>query len=191
MERKFLEQLGLEKEVIDKVLDEHSKDIGKHKKHVDDLTAERDNLKTQMDDVAAKLKTFDGVDVDALKGEIDTLKNDITAKEADFQSQLASRDFDALLDSTITEAKGKNAKLIKAALDMDALKGSKNQKEDAAAAIKALQETDAYLFDDASDNTTPAKVKTGGEHKEPDSTGTDPFVAAAMKGAGLESGKEG
>ena len=31
MERKFLEDLGLEKEVIDKVLDAHSADIGKHK----------------------------------------------------------------------------------------------------------------------------------------------------------------
>lgn len=31
MDRKFLETLGLEKETIDKVLDEASKDIGKQK----------------------------------------------------------------------------------------------------------------------------------------------------------------
>lgn len=38
MDRKFLENLGLEKETIDKVLDEASKDIGKQKAAIDAKT---------------------------------------------------------------------------------------------------------------------------------------------------------
>lgn len=190
MDRKFLEELGLEKEVINKVLDAHSADIGTHKQQITDLTGERDSLKTQLDDVAAKLDGFKGVDVDALKGEIETLKGDITQKETAHQQQLAERDFQAMLSAEITAAKGKNPKAVLSLLDIDKLMASKNQKEDVAAAVKALQGSDAYLFEDAA-STTPAKVSTGGEHTETNKTDSDPFVAGAMKGAGLDTGKDG
>lgn len=196
MERKFLEELGLDKEAIDKIMAQHGKDIEAHKTTAENAAKDRDTYKGQLDEVSKKLKAFEGVDVDKLKGEIETLKTDIATKEADFQSQLADRDFQALLTAGITEAKGKNPKAIAALLDIEALKASKNQKEDTAAAIKALAESDAYLFGEAdkpagtTTSTTPATVKTGGEHKENNDTSTDPFVAAAMKGAGLSTGKE-
>lgn len=195
MERKFLEELGLDKEAIDKIMAQHGKDIEAYKTSAENAAKDRDTYKGQLDEVSKKLQAFDGVDVEALRGEVETLKKDMAAKDADFQSQLADRDFQALLTAGITEAKGKNPKAIAALLDIDALKASKNQKEDTAAAIKALAESDAYLFDEADkttgSTTTPAKVKTGGEHTETNNTSTDPFVAAAMKGAGLSTGKDG
>lgn len=191
MERKFLEELGLDKEAIDKIMAQHGKDIEAHKTTAENAAKDRDTYKGRLDEASKKLKAFDGVDVEALRGELDTLKNDMAAKEADFQSQLADRDFQALLTAGIIEAKGKNPKAIAALLDIDALKASKNQKEDTAAAIKALAESDAYLFGDTSTSTTPATVKTGGEHIENNKTSSDPFVAAAMKGAGLSTGKDG
>ncbi len=195
MERKFLEELGLDKEAIDKIMTQHGKDIEAYKATAENAAKDRDTYKGQLDEVSKKLKAFDGVDVEALRDEVDTLKNDMAAKEADFQSQLADRDFQALLAAGITEAKGKNPKAIAALLDIDALKASKNQKEDMAAAIKALAQSEAYLFGEASTtlgkHTTPATVKTGGVHIENNDISSDPFVAAAMKGAGLSTtGKE-
>ncbi len=170
MDRKFLEELGLTKEVVDKVLDVHSADIGKHKTQIEGLTGERDTLKSQLDGVAAKLKAFDGVDVAALQGEIVKLNNDLAQKDTDYTAQLAERDFSAALNEAILTAKGRNTKAIIAALgDVDALKASKNQKEDIAAALKTLRESDAYLFDDGKSSTgtfTPAKVSTSGAHDE-------------------------
>lgn len=194
MERKFLEELGLAKEAIDKIMAQHGKDIEAHKTSAETAAKDRDTYKGQLDDVSKKLKAFDGVDIEALRGEVDTLKKDIATKEADFQGQLADRDFQALLTAGITAAKGKNPKAITALLDIDTLKASKNQKEDTAAALKALAESDAYLFgepDTTTTTTTPAKVKTGAEHTENNDTSSDPFVAAAMKGAGLSTGKDG
>lgn len=192
MERKYLEELGLEKEAIDKIMAQHGKDIEAHKASAETAAKDRDAYKGHLDDVSIKLKAFDGVDIEGLRGEVDTLKKDMATKEAGFQSQLADRDFQALIAAGITEAKGKNPKAITALLDIEALKTSKNQKDDTAAALKALAESDAYLFGEPDKNTnTPAKVNTGGEHTENNNTSTDPFVAAAMKGAGLSTGKEG
>lgn len=191
MERKFLEELGLDKEAVEKIMAQHGKDIEAHKAAAETAAKDRDTYKGQLEEVSNKLQAFAGVDIEALRGEVETLKKDMAAKEADFQSQLADRDFQALLMTEITEAKGKNPKAIAALLDIDALKASKNQKEDTAAAIKALAESDAYLFGDSTTNTTRATVKTGGEHTENSNTSSDPFVAAAMRGAGLSTGKDG
>lgn len=184
-----MEDFGLEKEAIDSIMAQNGKDIEAHKATAEAAAKDRDAYKGQLDDVSAKLKAFDGVDIEALRGEIDTLKGDLAAKEETFATEIANRDFDALLDTVIAEAQGKNPKAIKALLDLDTLRASKNQKEDAQAAVKAASESDAYLFGTAQE-ATPAKVKTGGEHKEPDNTETDAFTAAAMKGAGLNSDKE-
>lgn len=191
MERKFLEELGLDKEAVDKIMAQHGKDIEAHKAAAENAAKDRDTYKGQLEEVSNKLQAFAGVDIEALRGEVETLKKDMATKEADYQTQLADRDFQALLMAGITEAKGKNPKAIAALLDIDALKASKNQKEDTAAAIKALAESDAYLFGDTTTSTTPATVKTGGEHTENNNTSSDPFVAAAMKGAGLSTGKDG
>lgn len=168
MERKFLEELGLGKEAIDKIMAQHGKDIEAHKTAAENAAKDRDTYKGQLDEVSKKLQAFDGVDIEALRGEVDTLKKDMAAKEASYQSQLADRDFQALLSAEITAAKGKNPKAITALLDTDKLKTSKNQKEDIATAIKALAESDAYLFGETGGKpaSTPAKVSTGAVHNE-------------------------
>lgn len=178
MERKFLEGMGLDKEVIDKIMAANGKDIETHKANAEGVATERDALKEQLATVQETLKKFDGVDVDALKGEVSALQESIAQKEQDFAGQIAARDFDSLLNEGITAAKGKNAKAIKALLDMETLKTSKNQKEDMAAAIKAISESDSYLFEtEDKQKHTPAKVNTGGEHNDPGEGGDDPFVA--------------
>ena len=57
-------------------------------------------------------------------------------------------DFDDLINVNINNLKGKNAKAIKALLDVDTLKKSKNQAEDIKTALEALQKADdsAFLF---------------------------------------------
>lgn len=59
MDRKFLEELGLEKETVDKILDKHSADIGKHMRTIGALEVERDGLKTQLGEANRKLEGFD------------------------------------------------------------------------------------------------------------------------------------
>ena len=142
MKREDLEKLGLTKEQIDSVCDLNNADVQPLK---DELQKAQDDLKAAQDKVAtteSALKKFDGVDAEALKKQIEDLKADLKKNEETHASEIASRDFNDRLKECITSANGRNAKAITALLDIDVLKGSKNQKEDIAAALKKLAEAE-------------------------------------------------
>lgn len=101
-----------------------------------------------MEELNGKLKGYKDVDVSELNQQIEKLTEDLKQKDADYQKQMADRDFEDLLKDSISQAKGRNAKAITALLDVEKLKESKNQKDDVAAALKALseQEDSKMLF---------------------------------------------
>lgn len=122
-----------------------SKEMGENYKTIADWQKQHDKvqtLETTLRDTQEKLKAFDGVDAEALNGEIAKLKGDLEKKDKDYQAQIADRDFQDMLKEAIASANGRNAKAITALLDVDALKASKNQKEDIVAALKALAEAE-------------------------------------------------
>lgn len=136
-----------QKAAINKSVGENYKPISDWQNQVDKVA----NLTTQLNATKEALKKFEGVDAAALNQKIKDLETDLANKDADYQKQIADRDFGDLLKESIATAKGKNAKAITALLDVDALKASKNQKEDIAAALKALAEAEdsKMLFGDA------------------------------------------
>ena len=149
MKRDELEVLGLTKEQVDKVLDMHHEELDPVQKELEtkknELALANDKIETQKGTISGlkeDLKKFDGVDVTELNGKIEQLEKDIQDKDTEYAKQLADRDFQDMLKEAISNAKGKNAKAITALLDIDTLKGSKNQKEDVAAALKDLAEAE-------------------------------------------------
>ena len=149
MKREELEALGMSKEQIDGVLDMHHKELDPVQKNLDtanaDLNAEKAKNATQetaINDLKKSLEEFKDADVSGMKQKIADLEKDIQAKDEVHQKEIADRDFNDLLKESITSANGKNPKAITALLDVDALKASKNQKEDVAAAIKVLTEAE-------------------------------------------------
>ena len=146
MKREFLQNIKvgdqvLPKEIIDTILDEHSRSIGT-------IKAENDNLRSQLQTAKDGLKAFEGVDVKDLQGQITKLQQDLADKDTAHQAELANLAFDRKIEDAITGAKGKNAKAIKALFDIETLKASKNQDADIKAAMDALQKDSGYLFGD-------------------------------------------
>lgn len=131
------------------ITDEQKKNIDEavkeNYKPVDDWQRQHDkakNLEEQLNSTKETLAKFDGVDAEALNKQIEDLKADLDKKDAEYQAQIADRDFQDMLKESIVSVKGRNAKAIMALLDTEALKASKNQKEDIAAALKALSEAE-------------------------------------------------
>lgn len=130
---------------------ENYRTMSDYEKQKDALDNAGEKLKTAeetMADLKEKLEAYKDVDVSGLKQQIEDLTEDMKKKDEEHQRQLSDRDFEDLLKDSINQAKGKNAKAITALLDLEILKNSKNQKEDVAAALKALseQEDSKMLF---------------------------------------------
>ena len=135
------------------VTDEQKKDFEKNFKEAytpktdfDRLTAESDNYKSQLETAQTALQKFDGIDVDNLKGEIQKLTDDLQKKENEYQTKLADMEFNNSLDNAITASGARNLKAVRALLDVDTLKASKNRDADIKNAIAAVKSENDYMF---------------------------------------------
>ena len=165
MKREFLQNFKvgdqpLTKEIIDEIMAENGRDIEAAKKPF----ADYDSIKEQLQTAKDGLKAFEGVDVAQLQSKVTELQGKLDAKDTEWNGKLADMAFDHALEAAITGAKGKNAKAIRALLDVDTLKGSKNQEADIKAALEAVQKDNGYLFDDGS--TPPPYAGGTGTHKQ-------------------------
>jgi hypothetical protein len=169
---------------IDKEVKENYKTVTDYEKQKDKLTASEDKVKT----LTESLDKFKDVDADKLNSEIAELKKQLDEKDKSYASQLADRDFDDLVKDAITEAKGRNPKAIKALLDVEALKASKNQKEDVAAALKKLAEAEDSKMLFGEDQPAPVG-KVGAIGKVTGGTSGDAFLDSIRAAAGLSTQK--
>lgn len=113
----------------------------------DALETEKNGLSAQLKTATDNLKKFEGIEDPAkLKDEITRLQGDLDTQKTTYENQIADMQFGALLESAITAAGGRSAKAIRALLDVDKLKASKDQTTDIKAAVEACQKENAYLF---------------------------------------------
>nr|DAO54787.1 MAG TPA: minor structural protein [Caudoviricetes sp.] len=124
---------------------------------------------TAMKDLQTRLDGFKDVDVTGLNQRISDLEEEKKNIQKDYNSKIADRDFSDLVKESIAAAKGKNQKAIMALLDVNALKASKNQKEDIAAALKTLTEAEdsKMLFGEPEPNPVGTGNLIGQVHKTP------------------------
>lgn len=113
---------------------------------VEKVTTARDNYKNQLETAQNALKEFEGVDVKELQGKIETLKNDLTTAQSDYENKIADMEFNSKLDAAIAKSGAKNVKAAKALLDLENLRSSKNQDTDLQAALDKVKEENAFLF---------------------------------------------
>ena len=177
MKRAELEALGLTKEQIDEVMDKNGKDVETAKGSLAAVTAERDNLKAT---VAERDKQLEGLKVSAgdaekLKKQIEDLQAENKEKDKAHAEELRQLKIESAIETAITGAKGKNAKAIKALLDMTKIDLDKDgnvigHTEQLEALMKA--EDSKFLFD-AQTKKAQDKGATPGEGK---GTGDDGVI---------------
>ncbi len=127
---------GITDEQLDWLMGENGADINREKGKLTALTADRDSLQARLDEANSKLESYDP-----------EWKAKAAQAQADAEKKVADMQFQSLLDSAITAAKGRNSKAITALLDMDTLRGSKNQEADIQSALEKLKSDSGYLFD--------------------------------------------
>lgn len=146
MKTEFLKELGLEQDVINKIMAENGKGIAAEQAKTAKAEGERDNFKDQLATATTSLEKFKDVDPTAMQSEIDKLNQQLKDKDAEYAAKEADRAFSETLKEAIKTAGGRNEKSVMALLDIDSLKASKDQSTDIKKALDEVKKSDAYLF---------------------------------------------
>lgn len=155
------------------------------KRKYDDKVAELGTANDTIKGLRETVAKFDGVDLDGLKKAAADWENK-------YNTDIAAVKLDSAVNMALVEAKAKNPKLAKAALDMSVIKMDGESLLGLTEQLDKLKETDGYLFEaetkgDPKDNGGAHFFNTGGNHNG--GGNTDAFTSALMKGAGLDENK--
>lgn len=162
---------GITDEQLNWIMQANGEDINREK-------AAADQYKTQLASANAQLKTaqeglaaFDG------KKKPEEYEADIAKLKADLQAQADESAFNNALDIAILGAKGRNVQAVRALLDLDALKGSKDRSADIDKALDDAAKANPWAFgEDGAAGV--AVVSTGAEHGAPPANESDGVEAA-------------
>ena len=163
---------GITEEQLNWIMTENGNDVNREK-------AAAEQFKTQLTTAQAQLKTAqDGLAAFTGKKKPEEYEADIARLKADMQAQADGFAFDNALDAAILGAKGRSVKAVRALLDLDALKGSKDRSTDIDKALDEAVKANPWAFGEAEETGGNVHVSSGAEHGKPPAGETDSVTAA-------------
>ena len=182
MNTETLKKLGLKDEQIKGVMADYGKVVNPLKEQVNQLTADRDGLKGQLDTASKQLTDLqDKHQSDSdLQAEIGKLKQANKEAQESHKQELTNAKKSYLTDMALTKAGAKNVTAVKALLKSDDLKIDDNGKLSGLdEQIKTLESNDdtSFLFKSAeSAKPDTPRISTDG-NPNPDITSSDSMTA--------------
>lgn len=169
MTKEELKALGLTDEQIEKVVEDYGKNYVtklQFNKKNDALKQAEESLEAMQSDIETLKKA--NADNAELSKQIDELNAAQLKREAEYTAQIQKMELDGIVERTLLSSKVKNAKAVRALLDLEdakvkdgAIKGLDDQ-------LTKLKESDPYLFESES---KPTGVTPGEPHGGQGSTG--------------------
>lgn len=161
MKRKFLEDLGIETDAIEKIMIDSGKDTTALKAKIDELTEQLNVKDTIISEKNNKIAELEKVDVEAIKkSEYERGKTEGSKEIEVFKKQNA-------LDKALSKYKAKDTSILSKMLDMEKVKYNDKFEivEGLEEQINSIKESHDYLFD--SDKPLPTFT---GDIKQPGKT---------------------
>lgn len=184
MKRDFLKNLGLEDDVIDKILDENSRDIGREKQKTTTAETALETAKTDLTAAQTELETLKQTngDVAAMQKQLTDLQAKYDTDTAALNAQIADRDYSDAVNRAIAD---KGLKFSSKAAKRDFISRVKDKKLELKDGnlsgiddfIKADKEAEPESY--ASDKPVPHLVTPMGKGGDPQA-GTPENVALAQ-----------
>lgn len=167
MKRDFLEGLGLEKDVIDKIMDENGADIQREKQAAQNAKADADALRQQLEDRDKDLETLrkDAGNTQNIQKRLDELQEKYDTDTQNYKDQLSARDYADAMSQAISGASLKFSskgaeRAFRAELKAKGLTLKDGALEGFDDFVKAQREADPDAF--APDKPGPKFVRPGG-----------------------------
>ena len=147
----LLKKAGIEEEKVDSAIADINKELPKHfipkdkynevaeaKKKLEADIQERDNQLEQLKNAAGNSEE--------LKAQIEQLQAENQKAAEEWQAKMAQMQLDFAIEKALAAAKAKNAKAVKALLDLEKVKLDGDKLLGLDDQLKELQKSDAYLF---------------------------------------------
>ena len=164
---------GITEEQLNWVMQANGEDINREKSAAAALQTQLDNANAQLKTAQDGLKAFEG------KKKPEEYEAELTKLKADMKAQADGFAFDNALNTAILGAKGRSVKAVRALLDLDALKGSKDRSTDISKALEEAAKANPWAFGEAEEGGTGSvHVSSGKEHGTPPAGDVDPVTAA-------------
>lgn len=175
MKRKFLEDLGLDKETIEKIIDQNSQDIGGYKKKVEELQETNIQLQKDVETRDTQLEELGKAgSVDDLKQQLQAAQEANEAAKTEYEETIKSIKYDAAIEKALTGAK--HADLLSAKFDRTKLTlNDDGQVEGLETQLKSLKETYKDLFEPSKRGKDPNNSGIDSE-KKPEEMSYEDFV---------------
>ena len=125
MKRDILKGLGIEdKDIIDKILDENSADIGRAKSGNDELKSQITQLQTQLNEKTTEYNTLkeSTKDYETIKTQVTQLQTDKTNLQNELTTKVNQIQKTHAIESGVRDAKARNVKAVMAQLDLEKIK---------------------------------------------------------------------
>jgi len=165
MKREFLEGLGLEKDVIDKIMTENGKDINNAKGDLETKEKEVETLQGQLETANKEIESYKEMDIEGIKAAADDYKTKFEETERQAREDMANLKFEHELEGAIRDSKAKNVKAVKALLDIETLRDSNNRLDDIKKALEETKTDNGYLFGIDEPKGTGGSLGAGGKNK--------------------------
>ena len=158
MKRDFLKNLGIEdKDIIDKILDENSADIGRAKGELDTYKTKVTTLENEVEAKKNEIATLTQKvgDTDALNQKISQLEADKTNLTNELNTKVSEIQKTHAIESGVRDAKARNIKAVIAQLDMGKITFENGELSGLTEQLDALKggEDTSFLFGDVQPGT--------------------------------------
>ena len=174
MKRKFLEDLGLEKETIDKIMAENGADIEAEKAKTTEANTKLDNVNRQLEEANKTIKELkkSNADNEELQNKVADYEKQIKEQKEKYDAEIIKLGRESINVELLSKYKAKNNKAVMALVEEIEAKDNNSYKTLLDSKLKALSEAEdtKFMFGDS-------KIK---EHYEPTGgtapTGKNPWA---------------
>lgn len=163
MNREFLEQLGLEKDAVDKVMAEHGKAVNATKTELTEAKTAVETLQEQLNQRNAdieELKKQTGSS-EELQGKLKELQNKYESETQELQGKLTQAKLDAAVELALTKNGARNNATVKPLLKIDELELTDEGLKGLDDQLKAVKEENPYLFGESEEEPKPRFSRPG------------------------------
>lgn len=162
--KQVAEKLGDKKVIIDDGSLVNKQELEQLKQSNSELSKQIKDRDKQLEDLSKNVK-----DNETLTNQIKELQNTNKQTSEEYEAKISKMQFDYAVDSALTSAKTKNAKALKALLDMESIKYQDGKLDGLETQLSALKESDSYLFESEAPASTGSTGNFGnkGNKQEP------------------------